>query len=117
MISDTNFQKEIPFASGVTTHYFIVPYICTLRDVAGIVQASPGTSETITFTENSAGTALGVLAFGVTVAAGGVGTWTTDADTGDHVLAADEKIKMVTTAGSAADCHLEITLDPYARTT
>lgn len=117
MDQDIRFQKVIDFAAGAITHYFVVPYRCTLRNVTGIVQADPGDAETITFTENSASTALGVLTFGTTIAAGATGTWTADTTDGAHVLAAGELIKMVTSAAAAAQCDLDIELDPYARTT
>lgn len=115
MDQDIHFQHNIDFASGAITHYFIVPYRCTLRNVTGIVQADPGDDETITFTEDSGSTALGVLTFGSTIAAGAEGTWAGDASTGDHVLEAGELIKMVTSTAAAAQCNLDIELDPYAR--
>ena len=115
MDQDIRFQHVIDF--GAVTHYFIVPYRCTLRNVTGIVQGDPGDADTVTFTENSAGTALGVLLFGSTIAAGAVGTWTADTTDGAHVLAAGELIKIVTSAAATVQCDLDIELDPYARTT
>lgn len=114
MISDTMFQKVIDFAAGAVTHYMIVPYRCTLRSVTGIVQADPGDGETITLTESVNSTALGVLTFGSTIAAGAEGTWVADTTDGDHVLEEGELIKFVTSAAAAAQCDLNIELDPYA---
>lgn len=117
MDSNISYQHNIDFASGAITHYFIVPYRCTLRNITGIVQGDPGDDETITFTESVASTALGVLTFGNDIAAGATGTWVADSTTGAHVLEAGELIKMVTSTAAAAQCNLDIELDPYARTT
>lgn len=118
MDQDINFQKAIAFASGALTTFFYVPYRCTLRSISGIVQADPGDSETVTVTYGttvSAATAMGVLAFGIDIAAGAIGTWTEDATDGGTVMEAGSYLKFVTTTASAAVCDLNIELDPYAR--
>lgn len=113
MLSDTMFQKSISFAESAVTEYFAVPYRCTVRKVSGIVQADPGDAETITFTVNSSGDSLGVLTFGSDIAAGAVGEYTRSDDT--VILEEGDIIKIVTSAGAAAACDLNIELDPYAR--
>lgn len=115
MDQDIHFQHSIDFAAGATTHFFIVPYRCTLRNITGVVQADPGDDETITFTENGDSTALGVLTFGNTISPGAKGVWVADAITGNHVLEEGELIKIVTSAAAVAQCNLDIELDPYAR--
>ena len=121
MDQDIHFQHNIDFAAGAITHYFIVPYRCTLRDFTGIVQADPGDDETITVTHEptvgGTSTALGVLTFGNTIAAGAIGTWVADTTTGNTVLGEGEYIVMVTSTAAAAQCNCDLELDPYARTT
>lgn len=120
MISDTNFQHRTAFASGAgVTHYFIVPYRCTLRSLSGIVQGDPGDDETMTLTGEATvgGTSvdLGVLTFGNTIAAGAIGTWVADASEGDSILEAGSFIKIVPSSGAAAvACDLDIELDIHA---
>jgi hypothetical protein len=113
------FEHAIDFAAGAVTEYFVVPYDCTLRDVAGVAQGAIGDDETVTVTtEPTVGgtsTTLGVLTFAGTVAAGDVGAWVADTTDGGHKLFAGEFIKLVTSAGSAAKVNLTIELDPYAR--
>ena len=120
MDQDIHFQKRIDFdASSAMTTYMAVPYRCTMRNLTGIVQADPGDSETVTVTYGTAAascsTAIGVLTFGSSIAAGAVGTWAADASTGDTVMASGGFLKFVTTAGAAAQCDLDVELDPYCR--
>ncbi|WP_289020401.1 hypothetical protein [Desulfobacter postgatei] len=118
MLSDIMFQHHTAFAAGATTTYFQVPYRCTVRSVAGIVQADPGDAETVTVTGGTtaatATTALGTLTFGTDIAAGAVGTWAADATTGNTVLEEGSFLKIVTSAAAAADLDLNIELDPHA---
>ena len=118
MLSDTMFQKTMDFATGANTHYYQVPYRCTLADVRGIVQADPGDDQTITVsggaTVSTTTTTLGVLTFGSSIAPGAVGEWAADATTGKTILEAGHFIKLVTSAGAAAQCDLSIELNPYA---
>ena len=119
MDQDIHFQTQITWAAGAVTHYMRVPYRSTLRDVVALAQTDPGDAQTITITtEPTVGgtaVALGVVAFGATSSDGAVGTWTTDATTGDHVLEAGEFVVMTTTAGTAAQVDVDIEFDPYAR--
>ena len=112
MLTDTSFQHNIDFAADAVTHYFRVPYRCTLRDITGIVQANPGDTETITLTHEptvgGTSTALGTLTFGTSIVAGALGTWAAHATTGDKVMTEGEFIKMVTSAAAAAQCNLNI---------
>ncbi|MBI9090146.1 MAG: hypothetical protein JEZ12_13100 [Desulfobacterium sp.] len=114
MDQDLNYQKQISFASGAVTEFFQVPYRCTVREVRGIVQADPGDSQTITFTKKGTGEPLGVLTFGDTIAPGAVSTYVSEA-TGRFVLEQGDIIQMVTSAGTAAACDLNLELDPYGR--
>lgn len=119
MISDSYIQHQTAFAAGATTTYLQVPYRCTVRDIAGIVQGDPGDAETVTITGGStvagATTALGTLTFGTDIAAGAIGTWAADATYGDTVLESGYYLKFVTSAAAAAQLDLNIHLDPYAR--
>ena len=105
----------IAFAVAAVTHFFRVPYRCTLRAVSGIVQADPGDDETIAFTNNADTTGLGVLTFGNNIAAGATGVWVPDATNGKQVLEEGDVIRFVTSAAAAAQCDLNFELDPYAR--
>ena len=119
MDQDIHFQHTTAFAAGAATTYFLVPYRCTVREISAIVQADPGDAETITVTYGAtaatASTAIGTLTFGSTIAAGATATWAADATTGDTVCAEGGFLKFVTSAASAANCDIDIELDPYAR--
>ncbi len=119
MDQDINFQHTTAFAAGATTTYFIVPYRSTVRAISAIVQADPGDAETITVTNEATvgGTSvdIGVAAFGSTIDAGATATWVADSTTGDTVIAEGSLLKFVTSAASAANCDINIELDPYAR--
>jgi len=114
------FQHSAAFAAGALTTYFYVPYKCTVADIAGIVQADPGDDETVTVTYGAtvtAATAIGVLTFGSTIAAGAIGTYVANTTTGKTVLAEGSYLKFVTTAAATAILDISIELDPHARTT
>lgn len=119
MYFDTTLQHKTAFAAGATTTYLTVPYRCTFRNLTGIVQGDPGDAETLTVTGGAtaatATTALGVLTFGTDIAAGATGTWAADATTGETILEEGYFLKFVTSAAAAADCDLNIELDPHAR--
>jgi hypothetical protein len=119
MDQDIHFQHTTAFAAGAATTYFRVPYRCTVRDINAIVQADPGDAETITVTyEAEVGgdsVAIGTLTFGSDIAAGATAAISLNATTGDTVLAEDGFLKFVTSAASAANCDIDIELDPYAR--
>lgn len=114
----TSFFKSIDFSTGAVTEYFVVPYMCTLKSVSGIVQADPGDAQTITVTSGAAvgtaTTALGVLTFGSSIAAGAQGSWAKNATTGDTKLKEGDILKFVTSAGAAAKCDLMINFDENA---
>ena len=119
MLTDTMFQHSAAFASGALTTYFQVPYRCTLRNISGIVQADPGDDETVTVTCGAtvtAATALGVLTFGNTIAAGAVGVWAADSTTGGTVLEKNHFLKFVTSTAATAVLDINIELDPHALT-
>ena len=119
MDQDIHFQHQTAFATGAITTFFRVPYRCTVRGINGIVQGDPGDAVTVTVTGGAtaaaATTAIGVLTFGTDIAAGATGTWAADATTGDTVLEEGEVLKFVTSAAAAANCDIDIELDPYAR--
>lgn len=119
MDQDIHFQHKTAFAAGAATTYFQVPYRCTVRNIMGIVQGDPGDAETVTVTGGAtvaaATTALGTLTFGTDIAAGATGTWAANSSTGDIVLDGGEFLKFVTSAATAANCDIDIELDPYAR--
>lgn len=102
-------------ASTVTTFYAVVPVKCIVKDIQLACSIDPGDAET--FTVTSGGTAIGVVAMGSTIAAGAIGTYTTDATTGQTVLAAGATLKFVTTSMTAAShfCGY-VEIDPYALT-
>ena len=118
MDQDTRFQFIHTLTGGASVSYLTVPYRCTLRDFATTLQGTdPGDGDTLTVTENSAGTALGVATFGSGLAAGDSATWVADTTTGDHVLAAGEVILVTgsVAANQPATVLIDIELDPYAR--
>ena len=119
MDQDIHYQHNTAFASGATTTYHPLLFKCTLRDVTAVVQADPGDAETITVyygaTAATASTTMGVLTFGSDIAAGAKATWAADATYGDTVMEAGGFLKFVTSAASAANVHIDIELDPYAR--
>lgn len=119
MDQDIHFQHTTAFAAGAATTYFRIPYRCTVRDINAIVQADPGDAETITVThEPTVGgdsTAIGTLTFGSDISAGAVATWAANSSTGDTVLEGGGFLKFVTSAAAAANCDIDIELDPYAR--
>jgi len=90
-----------------------------VRNISGIVQADPGDEEAITVTGEATvdgdSTNIGVLTFGTEIAAGAIGTWAADATAGDTVLEAGTFLKFVTSVADAANCDIDIELDPYAR--
>ena len=97
--------------------YFILPSKCVVTDVQLAVGSDPGDGDTVTVT--SGGVAIGVVAFGSGVTAGDIGTYTSDATTGDTVLAAGATLKFVVTALADGDTAMGgyIEIDQYARTT
>jgi hypothetical protein len=119
MDQDIHFQKLIDWAAAAAvTHYMIVPYRCTMRNITAICQTSIDVDETITVTYGTtiaAATAVGVMT--MPTGAGGEGVWVADTTTGDTVMAADGFLKFVTSdsAGSTSQCDLDIEFDPYAR--
>lgn len=119
MDQDINFQHRAAFATSAKTTFFAVPYRCTLRNVIGIVQADPGDAQTVTVSggddASTATTELGVLTFGTDIAAGAIGEWAPDADSGNTILEEGAVLKFVTSVGTAANLDLNIELDPYAR--
>jgi len=106
---------NLVFAAGAATFYMQNPLArpFVLRNVTGAADAAIGTDETVTITENSAPTSLGVLTFAGTVAAADVGAWVTDTTNGDHIIAAAEVLKFVTTAGAAGNALLTLELDDH----
>lgn len=111
----TKIDVSFPVAiTTATTFYCVVPCRCTVTDVQLAMSIDPGDNETVTVT--SGGTAIGVVTCGATALAGDIGTWTTDATTGDTVLEAGATLKFVTTSCTAAT-HLcgYVELDQYAR--
>ncbi len=114
MDSNLSFQLQHAFASGAIVTYFPAPYRCTVRDVVACVQADPGDGETLTFANGS--DTLGVATFGTTIAAGALATWVADATNGNKVLAEGDLIKITSSTATAADCIINLELDPIART-
>jgi len=117
---DQDLTKEITVSysdTGTAAHYMVVPYRCTLRNVLAALQGDPGDTGANEITvKDSAGNALGEVAFGDTVSAGGTGTFTLDADNGNTVLEAGDVINIETAnAAAAADAHLSVEFDPYGR--
>ena len=120
MLTDTSFQWIHTLTGGASTSYFTVPYICTVKNFRTTLQGTdPGDADTLTVTENSAATALGVATFGTGLSAGDSATWVANATTGKHVLAANEVIKVTGSiaVNQPATVLIDIELDPYARTT
>ena len=118
MDQDTRFQHTHILTNGASLSYFAVPYRCTLRDFKTTLQGTdPGDLDTLTVTENSAGTALGVATFGSGLSAGDSAVWVADTTTGNHVLEADEVILITGSiaANQPANVLINIELDPYAR--
>ncbi|MCP4493240.1 MAG: hypothetical protein GY820_38950 [Gammaproteobacteria bacterium] len=106
---------SFPVAIGTgPTFYAVVPCRCTVTDVKLAVSIDPGDGDTVTVT--SGGTAIGVVALGTGIAAGDIGVYTTDATTGDTVLAAGATLKFVVSTCAAAT-HLVgyAEIDPHAR--
>ncbi len=106
---------NLVFAAAAATFYMQNPLAkpFVLRNVTGAADAAIGTGETVTITENSAPTSLGVLTFAGTVAPAAVGAWVTDATNGDHVIGAAEVLKFVCTAGAAGNVKLTLELDDH----
>lgn len=105
----------VTYANGAAGPFYVQnPLVkpCVLRNLTGCAQAAFGTDETVTVTENSGSTSLGVMTFAGTVAAADVGTWVENTSTGDHVIGAAEVFKFAITNGSAAgDALLCMELD------
>jgi hypothetical protein len=108
---DVSFPVAI---TTVTTFYAIVPCRCTVSDIQLACSIDPGDDET--FTVTSGGVAIGVVDMGTGIAAGDIGTYTTDATTGDTVLEEGVTLKFVTTSMTAAS-HFTgyVVIDQYAR--
>lgn len=117
MNEDIRMQINLTTANGsATSAYMAVPYNCTLRDFEATCQGDPGDDDTITVTENSAGTSLGVYTFGSDIAAGATGTWVADSTDGGHELVAGEVIKFTSSSCAAAvDICMNVELDPACR--
>lgn len=117
---DQDITKEITvsYASdGATSHYMVVPYRCTLRDVLAALQGDPGDSGANEITvKDKDGNTIGEIAFGDDVSAGDTGTYTPDSDNGNTVLEEGDVIEIETVSADAtADAHLSVEFDPYAR--
>ncbi len=106
---------QVTGATGAaTTVYITAPCRCIITNVMASCDADPGDAETITF--SSGATAVGVLTYGSTIAAGAVGTYAADATNGQTIFAEGAAIKIVVTQlTAAATFRGSIELDPYAR--
>ena len=116
----TMFNIEVAVAAaGVTSVYFQNPYDapCTLRNVRGCANAQFNGEETVTIVENSGTTTLGVFTLADS-AAGTVGSWVSDTTNGDHVIGADEVLKLTPTevGDTAGVIRLTLELDPHCLT-
>jgi len=101
---------------GDTTFTFPVPYKCTVRGLTCSVSADPGDGETVTVTNATQSTNVGVMAMGSTIAANALGTWTKDATAGDYVQEKDDVfVFVISTLTAAAYFSMVLELDPKAR--
>lgn len=94
----------LTFANGADGPYYLqnpLQHPCVLRNVTGAAQDAFGTDETVTITENADSTALGVMTFAGTIAAGDAGAWVENTTTGDHIIGADEVFCLTISNGSA----------------
>lgn len=126
---DLRFQVPITIASGVGTGYLAVPYRSAVRDVRGIFGAAASvgasTSDAAVTVEQVVASAsdvtVGQTAWAKAgLAAGGKGTYTPDASSGNTVLPADDVLKFSFAMGSSStsatgNILLDIELDPFAR--
>ena len=116
MDEDIRFPVYILAATGAVVQPFIVPYACTVRSITGIAGADPGDDETVTVTNNTQSTAVGVLLWGNDVSTYAEATWTADVTEGDTVNAAgDVLLFTVSTCAQASLLTLMLTLDPKCR--
>jgi len=101
---------------GALPYTFVCPYKCTVRDLIGAVNVDPGDAESVTLTNATQSTTLGVLLWGSTIAANAKGIWTADVTEGDTVNnAGDVLVFTVTQVTAAATFSLILELDPKCR--
>ena len=116
MDEDIRFVINVEGIVGVAYTAFPCPYACTFRDLKGVVNIDPGDDETITVTNATQVTTVGVLLFGSDIAANALGAWTADVTSGEIVIAKDDILVFTSSDCTAAACFTLIAeLDPKCR--
>ena len=118
MDEDIRFTINIAGVAGGAGAYtaFPCPYRCTVRDLTGVVNISPGTGDTVTVTNATQGTTVGVMTWAGVAAINSLGAWVADTTDGDTVCAEDDVLVFTTSVCTNAACFtLALELDPKCR--
>ena len=101
---------------GVAITAFPCPYACTFRDLKGVVNISPGTGETVTVTNATQGTTVGVMTWAGVAAINSLGAWVADVTEGNTVNAKNDVLVFTSSDCANAACFTLIAeLDPKCR--
>jgi len=119
MITDNIISMEVlGKSSGTVDYYCTAPFRCTIADVRARAHMDFGNDDVLTISYS--GTTLGTATFGAAMAAGAAATWAENASTGNTVIPSGGQIKVqasaIATPGTGSSIHVDIELDPYART-
>lgn len=117
---DTVISLGLVGTNAASTYFVQAPYRCTILDVRATAQNSDiGDADTVVVTSGIGGTDVGTATFGSDIAAGAKATYAPDTTNGKLVVAAGAIIQVVVSQLDAAGdrVHVEIELDPFARTT
>ena len=117
MISSDKICLGLLGTNSEQTYYAQMPYRCTIHNVRATAQNSDiGDADTVTIKKSA--TTIGTATFGTDIAAGAKATWAADSTNGKTVFEAGDLVAIVVSALDAAGdrVHVEIDLDPYART-
>jgi len=117
MDEDIRFPFVVLGSTGAAvTFTFPCPYKCTVRGLTCSVSADPGDAETVTVTNATQSTAVGVMAMGTDIAANAKGVWTADVTEGNTVNAeGDVLVFVITQLTAAAYFTMVLELDPKCR--
>ena len=116
MDEDIRFTINIAGIVGVAITAFPAPYDCMFRDLIGVINIDPGDDETVTVTNATQATTVGVMTWAGETTANDMGVWVADTTDGNTKIAQNDILVFTTSDCTAAACFTLIAeLDPKCR--
>jgi hypothetical protein len=107
--------KVLGTITNPVDHYVPIHTRCIINSMQAACSVDPGDNITITVVNGS--TAIGVLTFGATIAAGATGTWVSNTTTGKTICEAGDVLKLTILANDAASAFCgHFVIDPHCKT-